>query len=100
MDSGTTTSLTVVPRAVVSLAIGMAHTVERAVGGEQRTRATERNALVAVRADRERARRREEIRLAVAALAASYRPASAGPSTSAMPPASPVRPTDDPRAVS
>ena len=50
--------------------------LERAVGGEQRTRVTQANALAAVRADRERARQREEIRLAVAALAASYQPAT------------------------
>ncbi|MFC7550152.1 hypothetical protein ACFQUZ_27790 [Plantactinospora sp. GCM10030261] len=49
----------------MSLAIGLAHAVDRAVGGERRTRVAWHNAWAAVRADRERARHREELRLAL-----------------------------------
>ncbi|MFB9239719.1 hypothetical protein ACFFWC_30010 [Plantactinospora siamensis] len=59
-----------VPRAVLSLAIAVAHTVERAVGGAERTRVSQANARAVVRAYRERARRRDEVRRAVAALRA------------------------------
>lgn len=83
VESGSSLHLPTVSRAVLSLAIGVAHTVERAIGGDARTRAAQANATAAVLADQDRARQREEIRRAVAALAVER----------ATPPGTPQPPT-------
>jgi hypothetical protein len=62
------TGLTDLPRAVLSAAVGMIDTVERAVVGEARVRTSRGNAWEAVLADRARATRRDEVRRRVATL--------------------------------
>lgn len=49
-----------IPRAVLSVAVGMVQTVERAVVGEVRMRTARGNAWDAVSADRARARQQAE----------------------------------------
>ncbi|GAB3984463.1 hypothetical protein V1634_11190 [Plantactinospora veratri] len=66
-----TIDLTSIPRAVLSVAVGMVHSVERAVIGDARIRTARGNAWEAICADRERALRRDEIRALVASLAAA-----------------------------
>lgn len=61
--------LTRVPRAVLSAAAGMVHTLERAVVGDAQVRTARGNAWEAICEDRERARQRDEIRQLAAALA-------------------------------
>lgn len=63
--------LTDLPRAVLSLAAGIARSVERAVVGDFRVRTSRRNAWEAVCADRARAHQRNEIRRLVAGLTAA-----------------------------
>jgi hypothetical protein len=62
------TDITAIPRAVISAAVGVVHTVERAVGGGP-IRTARGNAWEAVCADRARAMERDEIRRVIAALA-------------------------------
>lgn len=68
---GSTIDLTSIPRAVLSVAVGVVHTVERAMVGDARIRTARGNAWEAICADRDRALRRDEIRALVAALAAT-----------------------------
>ncbi|MEV1330195.1 hypothetical protein AB0J20_11520 [Micromonospora costi] len=63
--------LTTISRTVASLAVGVVHTVERAVIGEGRMRTARGNAWEAVCADRARADRRAELDRLVAELAAA-----------------------------
>ncbi|MEU8330287.1 hypothetical protein [Micromonospora sp. NPDC048839] len=73
-----TIGLTTISRTVASLAVGVVHTVERAVVGEGRMRTARGNAWEAVCADRARADQRAELNRLVAELtaarAASQRP--------------------------
>ncbi|MET8122057.1 hypothetical protein [Micromonospora sp. NPDC005189] len=70
--------LTTISRTVASLAVGVVHTLERAVVGEGRMRTARGNAWEAVCADRARADQRTELNRLVAELtaarAASRRP--------------------------
>jgi hypothetical protein len=62
--------ITAIPRAVISAAVGVVHSVERVVGtGPVRT--AQDNAWEAVCADRARARQRAEVRQLVARLSQS-----------------------------
>ncbi|MEU7574856.1 hypothetical protein [Micromonospora sp. NPDC049240] len=63
--------LTTVSRTVASLAVGVVHTLERAVAGDGRTRTARGNAWEAVCADRARAAQRRELERLVAELAAA-----------------------------
>jgi hypothetical protein len=65
---GTTSGFTDIPRAVLSLAVGVVDTVERAVVGDARVRTARGNAWEAICADRDRALQRDEIRRLVATL--------------------------------
>ncbi|MBM7489889.1 hypothetical protein JOD64_001111 [Micromonospora luteifusca] len=73
-----TIGLTTISRTVASLAVGVVHTLERAVVGEARMRTARGNAWEAVCADRARADQRAELNRLVAELAAaraaSHRP--------------------------
>jgi hypothetical protein len=69
-DSAPTLTLTSIPRALLSVAAGVVHSVERAVVGEDRVRTARGNAWEAVCADRRRAEHRAEMRRLVATLAA------------------------------
>ncbi|MFV2022111.1 hypothetical protein [Micromonospora sp. LOL_023] len=64
-----TVDLIAIPRAVVSLAAEVVHSMERAMIGDHRIRTARGNAWEAICADRARARQRDEIRRLVAALA-------------------------------
>ncbi|MFG1777366.1 hypothetical protein ACGFIR_23425 [Micromonospora sp. NPDC049051] len=66
-----TIGLTTVSRTVASLAVGVVHTLERAVVGEARMRTARGNAWEAVCADRARAEQRAELDRLVAELAAA-----------------------------
>ncbi|MEH0842380.1 hypothetical protein V6U81_08310 [Micromonospora sp. CPCC 205711] len=66
-----TIGLTTISRTVASLAVGMVHTLERAVVGEGRVRTARGNAWEAVCADRARADQRAELDRLVAELAAA-----------------------------
>ncbi|RKR87138.1 hypothetical protein BDK92_1411 [Micromonospora pisi] len=68
---GSTIDLTSIPRAVAAAAIGVVHSVERAVVGDARASTARGNAWAAICADRDRAHQRAEVRAMVAALAAS-----------------------------
>lgn len=63
--------LTTISRTVASLAVGVVHTLERAVAGDGRVRTARDNAWEAVCADRARAERRAELDRLVAELAAA-----------------------------
>ncbi|MEU5905684.1 hypothetical protein [Micromonospora sp. NPDC047527] len=63
--------LTTISRTVASLAVGVVHTLERAVVGEARVRTARGNAWEAVCADRARADKRAELDRLVAELAAA-----------------------------
>ncbi|MEH0934887.1 hypothetical protein [Micromonospora psammae] len=63
--------LTTLSRTVASLAVGVVHTLERAVVGEARVRTARGNAWEAVCADRARADQRAELDRLVAELAAA-----------------------------
>ncbi|MBE1492304.1 hypothetical protein H4W31_007942 [Plantactinospora soyae] len=71
MKPASTIDVTSIPRAVLSVAVGVVHSVERAVVGDARIRTARGNAWEAICADRDRAHRRDEIRALVAALAAT-----------------------------
>ncbi len=77
--TGTDSGLTDLPRAVLSAAAGMLHTVGLAMVGADRVRTARQNAWEAVCADRDRARTRAEIRRLAADLAvvAAARPLTA-----------------------
>ncbi|BCL12913.1 hypothetical protein [Micromonospora sagamiensis] len=66
-----TIGLTTISRTVASLAVGVVHTLERAVVGEERIRTARGNAWEAVCADRARADRRAELNRLVEELAAA-----------------------------
>ncbi|MDG4805264.1 hypothetical protein O7634_00640 [Micromonospora sp. WMMD1120] len=66
-----TIGLTTISRTVASLAVGVVHTVERAVVGEGRMRTARGNAWEAVCADRARADQRAELNRLVAELTAA-----------------------------
>ncbi|WP_408630550.1 hypothetical protein [Micromonospora chokoriensis] len=66
-----TSGLTTISRTVASLAVGVVHTVERAVVGEGRMRTARGNAWEAVCADRARADQRAELNRLVAELTAA-----------------------------
>lgn len=68
-NPGSPIDLTSVPRAVLSITLGVLRTVERTVTADGRSPTARANAWAAVCADRERARQRDEIRRTVAALA-------------------------------
>ncbi|MBF9128689.1 hypothetical protein I0C86_06755 [Plantactinospora sp. S1510] len=68
---GSTIDVTSIPRAVLSVAVGVVHSVERAMIGDARIRTARGNAWEAICADRDRAHRRDEIRALVAVLAAT-----------------------------
>lgn len=74
MSTGHATStigLTTISRTVASLAVGVVHTLERAMVGEGRVRTAQGNAWEAVCADRARADQRAELhRLAAEIVAA------------------------------
>ncbi|GIG89976.1 hypothetical protein Pen02_49120 [Plantactinospora endophytica] len=79
---GSTIDLTTIPRAVLSVAVGVVQSVERAMIGDARIRTARGNAWEAICADRDRALRRDEIRALVAALAVAPPPApEVGPGT-------------------
>jgi hypothetical protein len=67
----TTIDLTTISRAVASVAVGVVHTVERAMVGDAHVRTARGNAWEAICADRERAHQREEIRRMIATLTAA-----------------------------
>lgn len=71
-----TSGLTTISRTVASLAVGVVHTVERAVVGEGRMRTARGNAWEAVCADRARADQRAELNRLVAELTAAAPPAA------------------------
>ncbi|MEU4473055.1 hypothetical protein [Micromonospora sp. NPDC023888] len=66
-----TIGLTTISRTVASLAVGVVHTLERAVVGEGRMRTARGNAWEAVCADRARADQRAELNRLVAELTAA-----------------------------
>ncbi|MEU9508120.1 hypothetical protein AB0D32_17795 [Micromonospora sp. NPDC048170] len=66
-----TIGLTTISRTVASLAVGVVHTLERAVVGEARMRTARGNAWEAVCADRARAEQRADLDRLVAELAAA-----------------------------
>lgn len=68
VEPGSTIDLAAISRAVTAVAIGVAHTIERAMAGETAGRTAQDNAWAAVCADRDRAHQREEVRRMVAAL--------------------------------
>ncbi|MGW0432670.1 hypothetical protein ACWDV4_09010 [Micromonospora sp. NPDC003197] len=63
-----TIDLAAISRAVTAVAIGVAHTIERAMAGDTAGRTARDNAWAAICADRDRAQQREEVRRMVAAL--------------------------------
>ncbi|MGV9214755.1 hypothetical protein ACTFTM_23075 [Micromonospora sp. RB23] len=70
-ESNTSIGLTTISRTMASLAVGVVHTLERAVVGEGRVRTARGNAWEAVCADRARADRRAELDRLVAELTAA-----------------------------
>lgn len=70
-ESNPSIGLTTISRTVASLAVGVVHTLERAVVGEGRMRTARGNAWEAVCADRARADRRAELDRVVAELTAA-----------------------------
>ncbi len=83
------------PRAVLAVAIGVVHSVERAVVGDAGIRTARGNAWEAICADRDRAQQRAEIRRMVATLTGSRAMSAAQPPT----PTSPATPTTLPDRV-
>ncbi|WP_405430682.1 hypothetical protein [Micromonospora sp. NBC_00617] len=84
VESNPSIGLTTISRTVASLAVGVVHTLERAVVGEGRMRTARGNAWEAVCADRARADRRAELDRLVAELAAA-RAAAAHPQRERQP---------------
>ncbi|MDG4796609.1 hypothetical protein [Micromonospora sp. WMMD1082] len=68
-----TIGLTTISRTVASLAVGVVHTLERAMVGPARMRTARGNAWEAICADRARADQRAELDRLVAELAAARR---------------------------
>ena len=60
--------ITAIPRAVITAAVGVVHSVERAVARDARIRTAQDNAWEAVCADRARAQHCAEVRRVVAAI--------------------------------
>jgi hypothetical protein len=77
--------LITIPRAVLSIAVGVMHTVERAMVGSARVRTARGNAWEAICADRERAQQRDEIRRVVAGLTATRTGAAGRPVSPSAP---------------
>ncbi|MCX4388464.1 hypothetical protein OG777_16195 [Micromonospora peucetia] len=71
VEPNPTIGLTTISRTVASLAVGVVHTLERAVVGEARMRTARGNAWEAVCADRARAEQRADLDRLVAELAAA-----------------------------
>jgi hypothetical protein len=94
MDHSTNTGLTDIPRAMLSAAIGMIDTVERAVAGGRQVRTSRGNAWEAVLADKARADLRDEVRRQVAHLTVGSSPRSSASQASLEP----VRPRDSVRS--
>jgi hypothetical protein len=65
-----------IPRSVLSMAVGMIDTVERAVIGDARVRTAQRNAWEAICADRARALHHDEVRRLVSQLTVGSSPRS------------------------
>jgi hypothetical protein len=65
-----------IPRSVLSMAVGMIDTVERAVVGDARVRTARRNAWEAICADRARALHHDEVRRLVSQLTVGSSPRS------------------------
>ncbi|MFC0528884.1 hypothetical protein [Phytohabitans kaempferiae] len=80
-----------IPRSVLSIAVGMIDTVERAVIGPARVRTARGNAWEAICADRARADRHDEVRRLVSQLSVGSSPrssasqAAVGPSAGRRP---------------
>ncbi|WP_433114166.1 hypothetical protein [Micromonospora sp. CA-246542] len=70
-ESNSSIGLTTISRTMASFAVGVVHTLERAVVGEGRMRTARGNAWEAVCADRARADRRAELDRLVAELTAT-----------------------------
>ncbi|MET8527098.1 hypothetical protein [Micromonospora sp. NPDC005172] len=70
-ESNSSIGLTTISRTMASLAVGVVHTLERAVVGDGRMRTARGNAWEAVCADRARADRRAELDRLVAELTAA-----------------------------
>jgi hypothetical protein len=68
MTGSQTRDITRVPRVFLSAAVGVVHTVERAIGGGAQIRTARDNAWDAVCADRARAAERAELRRRIEAL--------------------------------
>jgi hypothetical protein len=68
-DKSAGRDISAIPRAVLSAAVGVVHSVERVVIGEERMRTARGNAWEAVCADRARALQQAEVDRLVAALA-------------------------------
>jgi hypothetical protein len=75
---GAVRDITAIPRAVISAAVGMVHSMERAMGAAPAPTARD-NAWAAVCADRARAAQRDELRRAVASLHSVGSPTAARP---------------------
>ncbi|MFI1193761.1 hypothetical protein ACH4T9_10940 [Micromonospora sp. NPDC020750] len=71
VEPNPTIGLTTISRTVASLAVGVVHTLERAVVGDGRIRTARGNAWEAVCADRARADQRAELDRLVAELVAT-----------------------------
>ncbi|MER5702923.1 hypothetical protein ABT023_13405 [Micromonospora sp. NPDC002296] len=71
VEPNPTIRLTTISRTVASLAVGVVHTLERAVVGDGRVRTARGNAWEAVCADRARADQRAELDRLVAELVAT-----------------------------
>lgn len=89
-EIGSAIGLTTIPRAVLSVAAGVMHSVELAVVGPARIRTSRSNAWEAICADRDRARQRDEAHRVVAALAASTSGNSPAPAAAVVGPAAPA----------
>ncbi|MET8279189.1 hypothetical protein [Micromonospora sp. NPDC005174] len=70
-ESNSSIGLTTISRTMASLAVGVVHTLERAVVGDGRMRTARGNAWEAVCADRARADRRAELDRLVSELTAA-----------------------------
>lgn len=84
-ERGSTIDLITIPRAVLSIAVGVVHTVERAMVGDAHVRTARGNAWEAICADRERAHQRDEVRRLVADLIAARAGATDRPIIPAAP---------------
>jgi hypothetical protein len=74
--SNSPNGLVEIPRSVLSMAVGMIDTFERAVVGDDRVRTARRNAWEAICADRARADHHDEVRRMVSQLTVGSSPRS------------------------